>query len=607
VTNAPQISVLPRLLAFPIPRPIEAALERVLGIRDIGAVYSSLRSAIDERPITERLLQHLEVTHRVAEKDLDHIPRSGAAVLVVNHPFGILEGAVLTTMLAGIRCDVKFLANGVLTAIPEIRDLIIPVDPTAGASAVRRNGGGLRQSLDFLAAGGLLVVFPAGEVSHFQWNQLSIVDPPWNSAVARVLELAARQAPSLTVVPVHIQGANSRLFQLLGLLHPRLRTAMLARELLNKRRAHVSVRIGSAIAVHKLFEIPTDVERMAYLRWRTYLLAARAEYKANMSLPIASRRGGPARVERVVPAIDSRLLLSDVRALHPAAVLAKSGELSACIASAKQIPNVLAEIARLRELAFRAAGEGTGNSSDSDTFDEHYLHLFVWHETRHEVVGAYRLAGTDRVTKQFGLRGLYTATLFRYGQKFLDRMGPALELGRSFIRTEYQRGFAPLLLLWRGIGKYVELNPRYKVLFGPVSISNQYQSISRELMVSFLERHASLRDWVGLVSTRNPFRRRNGHPRQQIPAAGFDIEDLSAVVSDLEPSRAGVPVLLRQYLKLGGKLLGFNVDPKFSDALDGLILVDLTKTEPKLLERYLGKREAAHFLNFHRGAQNAIR
>jgi putative hemolysin len=594
------------LLAFPIPRPIETALERVLGIRDVGAVYTSLQSATDERPITERLLNHLEVTHRVAEKDLEHIPTSGPTVLVVNHPFGILEGAVLTTLLSGIRKDVKFLANGVLTAIPAIRDLIIPVDPISGPSAIRSNRGGLRQSLDYLASGGMLVVFPAGEVSHFQWNQLSIVDPPWNSAVARVLAIAARRAPALAVIPVHVQGANSRLFQFLGLLHPRLRTAMLARELLNKRKANVSVRIGSPIAVDKLLKIPTDAERIDYLRWRTYLLAARAEYKANLSLPMASQRGVVSRVEKIAPALDSNLLWSEVRSLHPTAVLAKSGDLSAYIASAKQIPHVLAEIARLREITFRMAGEGTGHSTDSDAFDEHYLHLFVWHETKHEVVGAYRLAATNQVTKLLGLRGLYTATLFRYDNAFLDRMGPALELGRSFVRAEYQRAFAPLLLLWKGIGKYVALNPRYKVLFGPVSISNQYQSVSRELMVSYLERNASLRDWVGLVSTRNPLRRRDGSTHRHIPVAGFDIEDLSAVVSDLEPSRAGVPVLLRQYLKLGGKLLGFNVDPRFSNALDGLILVDLTKTEPKLLERYLGKREAAHFLNFHRGGQNEV-
>jgi putative hemolysin len=179
-------------------------------------------------------------------------------------------------------------------------------------------------------------------------------------------------------------------------------------------------------------------------------------------------------------------------------------------------------------------------------------------------------------------------------------MGPALELGRSFIRAEYQRSFSPLLLLWKGIGRYLARNPQYKVLFGPVSISNQYQSISRELMVSFLEREASLRDWMGLVTTRNPLRRLHN---SQVPGEALDLDDLSAVVSDLEPSRAGVPVLLRHYLKLGGKLLGFNVDPKFSNTLDGLILVDLTKTEPRLLERYLGKAETAAFLAFSKQEQ----
>jgi putative hemolysin len=279
--------------------------------------------------------------------------------------------------------------------------------------------------------------------------------------------------------------------------------------------------------------------------------------------------------------------------------------LSAYLATAADIPTVLAEIGRLREVTFRAAGEGTGKAVDLDEFDPHYLHLFVWHEAKGEVVGAYRMAGTDQVPSHFGLSRLYTASLFEYGPAFLDRIGPALELGRSFVRAEYQRGFAPLLLLWKGIGAYVAQNPRYKILFGPVSISNQYQSVSRELIVSYLERHASLRDWVGLVSTRNPFRPSRRLVRGTMPETGFDVEDLSAVVSDIEPTRAGVPVLLRQYLKLGGKLLGFNVDPKFSNALDGLILVDLTKTEPRLLERYLGKSEATRFLVFHKRTHGA--
>jgi putative hemolysin len=247
-------------------------------------------------------------------------------------------------------------------------------------------------------------------------------------------------------------------------------------------------------------------------------------------------------------------------------------------------------------MTFRGAGEGTGRPLDLDRFDRHYLHLFVWNAAKQEVVGAYRLTGTDHA----GLDGLYTATLFRFGEEFLRAMGPALELGRSFVRPEYQKAFAPLLLLWKGIGKYVARNPRYRVLFGPVSISNQYQAASRELMVAFLERRASLRDWLSLV------RARHAPPKPRLNVYCTGVDELSELVSELEPNRAGVPVLLRQYLKLGGKLLGFNVDPEFSNALDGLIVVDLARTEPKLLERYLGKPEAAGFLAYQKGLHGTL-
>jgi putative hemolysin len=589
-------SVLPRLLNFPVPRLVDSALGWILGLREIGRLYAVLRSMGEDRPIAERLLQHLGTTYRVAEQDVARIPRKGPAVVVVNHPFGILEGAVLATVLSPIRGDVKFLANGVLTAIPEIRDLLISVDPMGHAAAKKGNWAAVRKSIEFLKKGGLLVIFPAGEVSHFQWEARAVVDPPWNPAVARLLSLAERQAPGLAVIPAYVAGANSTWFQLLGLLHPRVRTALLGRELLNKRHMFVDLRFGGSISAAKLLAIPSDQERTRYLRWRTYLLASRQQYKARTALPLPRRKRRLAAA--ITTPVDPARLSREVRALPPDAMLATSGDLCVFLAPSGQIPATLTEIGRLRELTFRAAGEGTGKACDLDEFDSHYLHLFVWNERKQEVVGAYRLVPADRVWSRFGPGGLYTATLFSYSDEFLRRMGPALELGRSFIRADYQRSFSPLLLLWKGIGRYVARNPQYKVLFGPVSISNQYQSISRELMVSFLEREASLREWIGLVTTRNPFRPRR--PSQDLPGKALDLDDLSAVVSDLEPSRAGMPVLLRHYLKLGGKLLGFNVDPKFSDALDGLILVDLTKTEPRLLERYLGKAETAAFLAFHK-------
>jgi putative hemolysin len=577
-----------------IPKPFRGALTRLLGIDRLDQIY---HSTTKDRPIPEQLLGKLAVTYRVSGLDLQQIPRTGATVIVANHPFGILEGAVLATVLQQIRPDVRFLANQVLGKIPEIQDLVIPVDVLRGTA--QNNAVGLRRTIEFLHGGGCLVVFPAGEVSHFQPREGMVADSEWHTVVARLVESLSRKGVAVSAVPVYIRGSNSFLFQTLGMLHPRIRTALLARELVNKRDRLVELRIGSPITHKKLLEIPTPKERTEYLRWRTYLLAGRSEFKPRTSRPLLNRLRQ--RIPRaVMAAVDRDILVSEVAALGREQLLFQAGDLEVYVTPAHAIPAVLEEIGRLRELTFRAVGEGTGKSTDVDSFDARYLHLFVWNAAKQEIVGAYRLAGTD-VTDD-----LYTATLFKYTSDFLDKLGPALELGRSFVRPEYQRGFAPLLALWKGIGVYVARNPRYKALFGPVSISNRYQAVSRELMVTFLERNASLLDWASLISSRNPFKfGRNPfkrYSRTRLPSAeGFDLEDLSDCVADLEPTRTGVPVLLRQYLKLGGKLLGFNLDLEFSDALDGLIVVDLTKTEPRLLERYLGKAEAREFLKHQKG------
>jgi len=571
-----------------IPKPFRGALTRLLGIDQLDRIY---HSTTEDRPIPEQLLGKLAVAYRVSGLDLQQIPRTGATVIVANHPFGILEGAVLATVLQRIRPDVRFLANQVLGKIPEIQDLVIPVDVLRGTA--QKNAAGLRRAIEFLHGGGCLVVFPAGEVSHFQPREGMVADSEWHTVVARLVESLSRKGVAVSAVPVYIRGSNSFLFQTLGMLHPRIRTALLARELLNKRDLLVELRIGSPITHKKLLEIPTPKERTEYLRWRTYLLAGRSEFKPRTSLPLLNRLRQRTSCA-VMAAVDRNILVSEVAALTREQRLFQAGDLEVYVTPAHAIPAVLEEIGRLRELTFRAVGEGTGKSTDVDGFDAHYLHLFVWNAAKQEIVGAYRLAGTD-VT-----RDLYTATLFKYTSDFLEKLGLALELGRSFVRPEYQRGFAPLLALWKGIGAYVARNPRYKTLFGPVSISNQYQAVSRELMVTFLERDASLLDWASLISSRNPFKRRSHTPLP--PAEGFDLEDLSDCVADLEPTRTGVPVLLRQYLKLGGKLLGFNLDPEFSDVLDGLIVVDLTKTEPRLLERYLGKGEAQEFLKHQKGS-----
>ena len=292
---------------------------------------------------------------------------------------------------------------------------------------------------------------------------------------------------------------------------------------------------------------------------------------------------------------------SEIAALPPEALLDQQGDTTVFLAEANRVPNIVREIGRLRELTFRETGEGSGKEIDLDEFDTYYLHLFLWNRTTREVIGAYRLGQSDLILRNFGEKGFYTGTLFAYQRGFLERIDPALEMGRSFVRREYQRSYAPLLLLWRGIGAFLRSNPRYKILFGPVSISNEYHPNSRQLIVHFLKEYCRAEDLARFVRARSPLRTRpiQGWDSDGGNSVAWDIEDLSAFIADIETDQKGVPILLKQYLRLGGKLLGFNVDPNFSNALDGLIVVDLVKTDPRLLERYMGKEAAASFLAYH--------
>jgi putative hemolysin len=261
----------------------------------------------------------------------------------------------------------------------------------------------------------------------------------------------------------------------------------------------------------------------------------------------------------------------------------------------------LREIGRLRELTFRAAGEGTGRELDLDRFDQEYLHLFLWSRSSSEVIGAYRLGLTDQLLAGAGVEALYTSTLFRFAPELFAAMGPALEMGRSFIRTEHQRSFTGLMLLWKGIGAFVLRHPRYPVLFGPVSISAEYRSISQQLMVAFLKQNLGVHEWSRWVHPRARFRPRGREDLVSVMEIS-DLDDVSGFVSVLEPDRKGVPILLKQYLKLGGALLGFNVDPDFSNVLDVLILVDLRKTPATTLVRYMGREGAEQLLAQSRSA-----
>jgi hypothetical protein len=273
-------------------------------------------------------------------------------------------------------------------------------------------------------------------------------------------------------------------------------------------------------------------------------------------------------------------------------------------ARAEHIPAALREIVRLRAITFRAVGEGSDAALDLDRFDEKYLHLFLWDNDKRQIVGAYRIGQTDRIVADSGVDGLYTRTLFRYDERLIRRIpAPALELGRSFIRAEYQKHYNALLPLWKGIGRFVARHPEYRLLFGPVSISARYSDMSHQLLMAFLQQNHSAAEFGDCVAALH--RPRVGPAPAAAAFIPQFVDEANRLVERAEADGKGMPVLLRQYLKLNARLIGFNVDPAFGEALDALMLVDLTKVDLPILTRYLGRADATRFLAYHDASPQA--
>lgn len=559
-------------------------LDKLFALHHLRVLY---KTASSTDGFHRNLLAELEVSSQFDDDDLARVPRSGPLVIVANHPFGMLEGSLLGTILPRVRQDYKVMTNQLLACMPELKSNCIFVDPFQNKHSAVQNGRGLREAVRWLRDGHMLVIFPAGEVSHWTLRNKAVEDPAWSTTVARLIRITGAAA-----LPLYFKGANSVPFHLLGMVHPKLRTVRLPHELFKKRGATIEIRFGSVIPFSRIAAIPDDIEATSYLRWRTYLLskrgqaAIRTDRAKHFLRPIAAK-------------VCHHSMAADLRSLSPEHQLEDSRDLSVYLAESHQLPNVLKEIGRLREVTFREVGEGTGKPEDLDQFDMYYQHLVLWSKTNQEVVGAYRVGNSDQISAKYGVKGLYTNTLFHYDPAFFREIGPALELGRSFVRKEYQKKYAPLFALWKGLGRHVSRHPETPVLFGAVSISNEYTPASRQLVARFLEEQMANEKLATLVKARQPFplSRKLHHEEQAIRSLFADRDRVSEVVADIESDRKGLPVLLTQYLKLGGKILGSNLDQRFADALDGLVLVDLRKTRHDVLERYMGEDRAANFLS----------
>ncbi|MFV0376094.1 MAG: GNAT family N-acyltransferase [Mangrovibacterium sp.] len=543
----------------------------------------------------DALLKLLEVQYEFDANDLKRIPKTGPFIVVANHPFGGLDGILLIKLIAAVRPDVKVLANFLLKRVEPISDFFLAVNPFENAKGASSSIGGIKNAYEHLNKGGALCIFPAGEVS--SWDAgYKVTDRQWQYPVLKFIKKA-----HVPVLPLFFQGKNSRLFHLIGKIHPNLRTAKLPSELLNKKNQLVKIRIGAAVSVAEQDSFPEIYQYGRYLRAKTYALAGNMEVKNFFK----NRRKRQPKVEEIIAPVDPALIRDEVMQLEAEHLLFRMKNFAVFCAPSPLIPHVLREIGRLREVTFREVGEGTNLSIDLDEFDLYYNQLFIWDDQAQKLVGAYRIGKGADILHDYGISGFYLQSLFRMKDSFKPTLQQSIELGRSFVVKEYQRQPMSLFLLWKGILYFLLKNPDYRYLIGPVSISNNYSKISKELIIKFIMTHHFDWDKAKYIAPRNAYKFKSEDPNINIIMENLgDINMLDKFIGDVDALNSGLPVLLKKYIKLNAKIIGFNVDPLFNNCLDGLILLDaldvpkqtiesLSKevNDGSILTRFYGNRE----------------
>lgn len=583
---------------------VKYPFEWFLKFDKINMYYNILVRVPDPVNFFERALKVLGISYEIDEEELAKIPKEGPLIVVSNHPLGGADGMILGAVLNRVRPDAKVLANSLLSRMRGISPFIIEVDPFGGREAAHRNVSAMKSTIRHLKNGGCIATFPSGTVSYFHLRDMCISDPEWNENIAAI----ARKTGA-SILPVFFDGHNSALFYLAGLIHPLLRTIMLPREMLRmSRRRPTRMKVGSVISPRRFEEFETDHELTAWLRISSYVLGGRnnrGETQSKTQLEVIKR--GLEKflfmqkdMKSLINPISKEVMQREIDALPEECIMIDGANIAVYCAEAWQIKWTLLEIGRLREATFREVGEGTGKSVDTDEFDQYYLHMFMWDKSRQCIIGAYRIGRTDKIMKALGVQGLYVSTLFQIRDEFISKISPALEMGRSFIVSEYQKKRSTLAILWRGIGEFLYRHPQYRTLYGPVSISTNYNAVSKDLIVQFLTERNSAEELAKYVKAKTPPKvKLKGVDKRTLRNASCDIEHISALISEIEIDNKGIPVLLKHYLKLNGKLLAFNVDPDFSSCIDGLIVVDILKADPRMIKSYMGEAQMDSYRRYH--------
>lgn len=502
-------------------------------------------------------LEFLQARYSADPAEKQRIPASGRLLVVANHPSGAIDALALLDLVGSVRRDVRIVANDLLQALDGLEGLILPVKILGG----RPSAESLQAIEAALEAEQCVIVFPAGEVARLGLR--GVTDGRWRRGFLRFARKTG--AP---VLPVRIEARNSALFYGASALFKPAGTALLAREMFARGSRRIALRIGRPLS------LPADADPNRLLR------EVRRELHA---IGTVRERPAPEGPEPLIDAVDPLALRIEIAALTSLGQTFDGKQIR--VGRLQPGSKLLREIGRLRELTFRAVGEGTGRRLDVDLYDSWYEHIVLWDAGAAKIAGAYRIARGAQVLAERGLVGLYTASLFRYADDTVPRLAQGMELGRSFVAPDYW-GSRSIDYLWQGIGAYLARHRKVRYLYGPVSISAALPPAAREQIVAYYARYYGAEE--GEAVSKQPFVYRAAPPQFDELDAGTAFRVLRG---NLDALGATLPMLYKQYTELcepgGARFLAFGVDPAFSDAVDGLIEVDLERVRPKKRERYL--------------------
>lgn len=566
---------------------VAAATMRIAGLNIINDIYAHTHN-YEGVEFAGKVLEYLNISCDYIPDELEYLPKEGPFIVVSNHPFGAIDGIIMLNILGKIRPDIKILTNFLLSYIPNLESYFLPVNPFTDKPGMRSSLKGLKMAKEHLASGGVLGLFPAGEVSSNCNPEGVVKDIDWQNSIIKLIKGAG-----VPVVPIYFDGSNSRFFHMVGKISPTLRTIRLPHEIANKKNQSIKFRFGRAIAPTEFDDFLSMEDLGKHLWSRTYALEANIcgeqvdilSGAKSYSIPVAESVGCGRLSAEVEDIADCKLF--------------GVGNYECYLATKGRIPNLIREIGRCREISFRAVGEGTNSELDLDKYDEYYKHLILWDKERCAVVGAYRLGMGDEISQKWGLEGFYTHTLFRYNENFTPYLAKSMELGRSFVSLEYQKDPLALMLLIKGLLYAVIKNDHIRYLIGPVSISAWYPYFYRSLMVHYLQQKQFLPDLAQYVSPKMPFKMNFNRVDVQALAGNRmeSLERFDRFMFRLSNNRFRLPTLLKKYLKINARILAFNVDPDFNYCVDGLIMLDtmdVPKGEIDALSKEFDDKEAIY-------------